>query len=118
MNAYELQALRHVFGMTVTECADWIAPDDGVTAWHEWESGEREIPANVVEQMQEMRRKRKIHRNALIKKINDRIGNNTMRFFPDLVTFQTVYSDGNFLDWKIYQSVAAELYADDLEHLC
>ncbi|EEZ5177774.1 DUF1870 family protein, partial [Escherichia coli] len=26
--------------------------------------------------------------------------------------------DGNFIDWKIYQSVAAELYAHDLERLC
>ncbi|ENY7060027.1 DUF1870 family protein, partial [Shigella sonnei] len=25
---------------------------------------------------------------------------------------------GNFIDWKIYQSVAAELYAHDLERLC
>ncbi|MCR9029946.1 YdiL family protein, partial [Citrobacter amalonaticus] len=25
---------------------------------------------------------------------------------------------GSFLDWKIYQSVAAELYAHDLERLC
>ncbi|WP_250554039.1 Aca2/YdiL-like domain-containing protein, partial [Escherichia coli] len=24
--------------------------------------------------------------------------------------FQQVYPDGNFIDWKIYQSVAAELY--------
>ncbi|HAP1855781.1 TPA: DUF1870 family protein, partial [Escherichia coli] len=28
------------------------------------------------------------------------------------------YPDGNFIDWKIYQSVAAELYAHDLERLC
>ncbi|HCT3414368.1 TPA: DUF1870 family protein, partial [Escherichia coli] len=30
----------------------------------------------------------------------------------------TSYPDGNFIDWKIYQSVAAELYAHDLERLC
>ncbi|MDM8767969.1 YdiL family protein, partial [Escherichia coli] len=42
----------------------------------------------------------------------------TMRFFPDLTAFQQVYPDGNFIDWKIYQSVAAELYAHDLERLC
>ena len=53
-----------------------------------------------------------------VEKINNRIGNNTMRFFPDLTAFQQVYPDGNFIDWKIYQSVAAELYAHDLERLC
>ncbi|HAJ1442752.1 TPA: DUF1870 family protein, partial [Escherichia coli] len=25
MNAYELQALRHIFAMTIDECATWIA---------------------------------------------------------------------------------------------
>ncbi|EMC6798048.1 DUF1870 family protein, partial [Escherichia coli] len=35
-----------------------------------------------------------------------------------LTAFQRVYPDGNFIDWKIYQSVAAELYAHDLERLC
>ncbi|EOS8599043.1 DUF1870 family protein, partial [Escherichia coli] len=24
MNAYELQALRHIFAMTIDECATWI----------------------------------------------------------------------------------------------
>ena len=61
MNAYELQALRHVFAMTIDECVSWIS---------------------------------------------------------DLTDFQSVYRDGSFLDWKIYQSVAAELYAHDLERLC
>ena len=61
---------------------------------------------------------RKKHLHAIIEKINNRIGNNTMRFFPDLTAFQQVYPDGNFIDWKIYQSVAAELYAHDLERLC
>ncbi|MGK3572864.1 DUF1870 family protein, partial [Escherichia coli] len=42
--------------------------------------------------------------HAIIEKINNRIGNNTMRFFPDLTAFQQVYPDGNFIDWKIYQS--------------
>ncbi|MFS6889167.1 DUF1870 family protein, partial [Escherichia coli] len=75
-------------------------------------------PDRVVEQLLAMRQQRKKHLHAIIEKINNRIGNNTMRFFPDLTAFQRVYPDGNFIDWKIYQSVAAELYAHDLERLC
>lgn len=118
MNAYELQALRHVFAMTVEECVSWIAPEYNVTAWQQRENGESEIPPAIVETLMEMRRKRKLRINAIVEKINNRIGNNTMRFFPELTDFQEVYRDGRFLDWKIYQSVAAELYAHDLEHLC
>ncbi|HAT7506383.1 TPA: DUF1870 family protein, partial [Citrobacter braakii] len=39
-------------------------------------------------------------------------------FFPDLNSFQAVYQHDDFLDWKIYQSAAVELYAHDLERLC
>ncbi|QJT81429.1 YdiL family protein [Kosakonia sp. MUSA4] len=118
MNAYELQALRHIFAMSIEECVIWIAPQHNAQTWQEWENGESEIPADIVEKLLEMRKKRQSHLNALIKRINNRIGNNTMRFFADLTAFQTVYHDGNYLDWKVYQSVAAELYAHDLEHLC
>lgn len=34
MNALELQAIRHIFAMTVEESARYIARDDNVVAWH------------------------------------------------------------------------------------
>ncbi|CAD7564252.1 MULTISPECIES: YdiL family protein [Citrobacter] len=118
MNALELQAFRHIFAMTVEESAMYISRDHNVAAWHQWESGEREIPEDITRICAEMKAMRKLRINAIIDKINNRIGNNTMRFFPDFISFQTVYQHDNFLDWKIYQSAAAELYAHDLERLC
>ncbi|PTA91571.1 MULTISPECIES: YdiL family protein [Kosakonia] len=118
MNAYELQALRHILAMSIEECATWIAPDNTAAEWQAWEKGEKAIPADIVEKLQALRKKRQSHINALIQRINNRIGNNTMRFFVDLAAFRTIYHDGDYLDWKVYQSVAAELYAHDLEHLC
>ncbi|MDA8499464.1 MULTISPECIES: YdiL family protein [unclassified Citrobacter] len=118
MNALELQAIRHIFAMTVEESAAYIARDGDIVAWQQWESGEKEIPENIARICTEMKAKRKLRINAIIEKINNRIGNNTMRFFPDLVSFQAVYSHDNFLDWKIYQSAAVELYAHNLERLC
>lgn len=117
MNAYELQALRHIFAMTIDECATWIAQTGDSESWRQWENGKCAIPERVVEQLLAMRQQRKTS-SCHHREINNRIGNNTMRFFPDLTAFQRVYPDGNFIDWKIYQSVAAELYAHDLERLC
>ena len=102
MNALELQAIRHIFAMTVEESARYIARDNNVSAWQQWEKGEREIPEDIIRICSEM----------------NRIGNNTMRFFPDLNAFQAVYHHDGFLDWKIYQSAAVELYAHDLERMC
>lgn len=118
MNALELQAIRHIFAMTVEESAMYISRDHNVAAWQQWENGEREIPEDITRICAEMKARRKLRINAIIEKINSRIGNNTMRFFPDLISFQAVYQHDDFLDWKIYQSAAVELYAHDLERLC
>jgi hypothetical protein len=118
MNAFELQAFRHLFALSIEESAIYIAGDGNVTAWQQWENGDRDIPEIIVQRCAEMKAKRKLRINAIIEKINNRIGNNTMRFFPDLMSFQAVYHDDNFLDWKIYQSTAVELFAHDLERLC
>lgn len=118
MNALELQAIRHIFAMTVEESAMYISRDHNVAAWQQWENGEREIPEDITRICAEMKARRKLRINAIIEKINNRIGNNTMRCFPDLISFQAVYQHDDFLDWKIYQSAAVELYAHDLERLC
>ncbi|EBS7634964.1 DUF1870 family protein [Salmonella enterica] len=118
MNALELHALRRIFDMTIEECAIYIAVDNNPTAWQRWESGAATIPSEIITSLREMKAKRQRHINAIIDKINHRIGNNTMRYFTDLSSFQTIYTDGDFIDWKIYQSVATELYAHDLERLC
>ena len=49
MNAYELQALRHIFAMTIDECATWIAQTGDSESWRQWENGKCAIPDRVVE---------------------------------------------------------------------
>ncbi|CRY54105.1 Domain of uncharacterised function (DUF1870) [Yersinia intermedia] len=123
MNYLELQALRQLFFMSIEESAQFILGDNieeikKVQMWQQWENGEQEIPVAVIETLTSMNEKRRKRINAIIDKINNRIGNNTMRFFPDYEAFRSIYPDGDFLEWKIYQSVAAELYSHDLERLC
>ncbi|QTF07330.1 YdiL family protein [Brenneria izadpanahii] len=118
MNHLELQALRQLFFMSVDEAANYIAGDNNTEMWRQWEKGEKGIPLSVIDTLTLMNKKRKERINAIIEKINNRIGNNTMRFFPDFDAFRSVYIEGDYLEWKIYQSVAAELYSHNLERLC
>ncbi|AKP35237.1 YdiL family protein [Yersinia aleksiciae] len=123
MNYLELQALRQLFFMSIDESAHYIvgkgiADSKNTKMWQQWENGEQEIPTAVIETLTLMNEKRRKRINAIIEKINNRIGNNTMRFFPDYQTYHSIFPDGDFLEWKIYQSVAAELYSHDLERLC
>ncbi len=41
-----------------------------------------------------------------------------MRLLLIYLLFQSILYRGIFIEWKIYQSVAAELFAHDLERLC
>ncbi len=66
MNAYELQALRHIFAMTIDECATWIAQTGDSESWRQWENGKCAIPDRVVEQLLAMRQQRKKHLHAII----------------------------------------------------
>ena len=59
MNAYELQALRHIFAMTIDECATWIAQTGDNESWRQWENGKCAIPDCVVAQLLAMRQQRK-----------------------------------------------------------
>lgn len=87
MNALELQAIRHIFAMTVEESAMYISRDQAMLPLRQqWENGEREIPEDITRICAEMKARRKLRINAIIEKINNRIGNNTMRFFPDLIS--------------------------------
>lgn len=118
MNQLELKALRQLFFMSIEEAATYIANSTESECWRLWESGSLPIPSEVIDTLTLMNKKRKQRLNAIIEKINNRIGNNTMRFFSDYEDFRTVYTEGDYIEWKIYQSVAAELYAKNLERLC
>lgn len=61
---------------------DRIAQTGDSESWRQWENGKYAIPDRVVEQLLAMRQQRKKHLHAIIEKINNRIGNNTMRFSP------------------------------------
>ncbi|KHN59002.1 hypothetical protein OI70_06730 [Dickeya fangzhongdai] len=118
MNHLELLAMRQLFLLSVDEAAYYIAEDGNNEQWVMWERGERKIPLLIVEKIESMNKERKRRISAIIEKINNRIGNNTMRYFTDFDDFLSVYTDGDFLEWKVYQSVANELYSRDLERLC
>ncbi|QIZ49125.1 DUF1870 family protein [Dickeya zeae] len=118
MNHLELLAMRQLFLLSVDEAAYYIANHGNNEQWVMWERGEQEIPVLIVEQFESMNQERKRRISAIIEKINNRIGNNTMRSFTDFNDFLSVYPDGDFLEWKVYQSVANELYSRDLERLC
>lgn len=94
MNALELQALRRIFDMTIEECTIYITQDNNSATWQRWEAGDIPISPEIIARLKEMKARRQRRINAIVDKINNRIGNNTMRYFPDLSSFQSIYTEG------------------------
>ncbi len=53
------RALRHIFAMTIDECATRIAQTGDSESWRQWENGKYAIPDRVVEQLLAMRQQKK-----------------------------------------------------------
>jgi galactose-1-phosphate uridylyltransferase len=118
MTNIELQALRRLFMLTIDEAAKYIASDVSPNQWQAWEQGEESIPDEVVENIQKLRNERKDKVARIIEKINNRIGNNTIRYFMTFEDFHKVNPELNVLSWRLHQSIATELYFRGLETLC
>jgi len=118
MNHLELQALRHIFFLSLEEAANYIANDNDVAAWQRKESGTEPVSEAITHHFDALLLQQQHHMNAIIDKINSRIGNNTMKYFSDFDEFQRACPGGDRLAWNTYQSVAAELYSRGLERLC
>ncbi len=64
-----------------------------------------------------MKAERQRRINAIVDKINNRIGNNTMRYFPDLSSFQSIYTEGILSSGKFINLLLPN-FSHDLERLC
>ncbi|VDZ94349.1 putative cytoplasmic protein [Salmonella enterica subsp. enterica] len=86
--------------MTIEECTIYITQDNNSATWQRWEAGDIPISPEIIARLKEMKARRQRRINAIVDKINNRIGNNTMRYFPDLSSFQSIYTEGDLSSGK------------------
>lgn len=117
MTNLELQAYRRFLMLKVSEASEYIGKTDPKT-WHDWEQGVVPVPEFVDIAMQDLKKLRSEKINIIINSINDRVGNNTIRYFMTYAEFQKVNPDLDVIQWRLHQSIATELYFRGLEKLC
>ncbi|GAA5105198.1 YdiL family protein [Orbus sasakiae] len=117
MTNIELQAYRRFFMLKVSEASEYIG-NSSAEVWHEWEQGKAEIPAQVIDEMRNLKTRRQNKIAAIIADINNRIGSNNIRYFLTFEDFKKVNPSLSVLDWRLHQSIATELYFRGLEKLC
>lgn len=117
MTNLELQAYRRFLMLKVSEASEYIGKTDSKT-WHDWEQGIASIPEYVANGMKDLKKNRNDKINIIINSINDRVGNNSIRYFMTYDEFKKINPSLDVIQWRLHQSIATELYFRGLEKLC
>lgn len=118
MNCYELQALRKLFMLDVSEAAKLIGGVSNRT-WQYWEAGRSPVPDDVAEEMWFWNgwrddlleiRLGQCHTGSEEELIK-------LNYYKTLDDFEKRTGKRNVITWRISQSIAAQLYSERLCNL-
>ncbi|WP_338729031.1 DUF1870 family protein (plasmid) [Shewanella baltica] len=107
MNNYQLQALRKLLMLDVSEAAEVIGGVSNRT-WQYWESGRSLVPDDVKKRICALYELRVF----LISQIRN-AKPNQLRWYHTYDSFITDYPQSDSVHWRLHQSVLAQVYADN-----
>ncbi|HBN53047.1 MAG TPA: DUF1870 domain-containing protein [Stenotrophomonas sp.] len=104
MNSKELQAARKLLMLEASEAAEFIG-NVSVRSWQYWETGQRTIPADVIDRIGDLLRMRRDMIGAIDSAAPS--GQLQLRYFSSLGEFRSAHADGTVLGWRLHQSAVA-----------
>lgn len=106
MNNRELQALRKLFFLSVTEAAEHIG---GVSArsWQHWESGKYSVPDDVSKKMNDLANHRLNMIEACEEVMNEHDLSTNIDYDISFESYESRHSGSSLIDWRMAQSVAS-----------
>lgn len=116
MTNKELQALRKLLMLDVSEAAEYIGKLKSPRAWQYWEAGRSPVPDDVVNSMLDLGDKRLTMIDELEKQIK-KSPNNQPVYYLHFEDFQEKQPKGTVIDWRLGQSVAAYFYGEGISDL-
>lgn len=117
MNCYELQALRKLFMLDVSEAAELIGKVSNRT-WQYWEADRSPVPDDVAEEMMLWN----CWRDDLLDIRIDQCKAEDeepikLNYYKTLDDFEKRTGKRNVITWRLSQSIAAQLYSERLCNL-
>lgn len=112
MNNLELQAARKLLMLDVTEASEEIA---GVSprSWQYWESGQRTIPEDVINEMQALLSIRTAKIDELAELLEKVDGTKIqLSYYLSFEQYQEKHPEARKMQWRIEQSVAALYFTE------
>lgn len=106
LNNHELQAMRKLLMLDVSEAAELIGKVSNRT-WQYWEAGRNKVPADVDMEMYALVSQMQECINGAFEEDND-----VIKWYHTFEDFQKDYEKGNHVWWKVHQAVCGQLFAD------
>lgn len=115
INRFELQAIRKLLMLDVTEAAQEIG-NVSPRSWQYWESGERPIPSDVDMEMYGLVQQRNEVISEIIEAEQD---DDPQKWYPTFEQFLVDYPGSHKMWWRVHQSVVSFLFCEggDIELL-
>lgn len=116
LNNHELQAMRKLLMLDVSEAAELIGKVSNRT-WQYWESGRSPVPLDVGTEIYALKSQLEECVSGILR-ANEQDSN--VRWYHTFEDFQKDYPNQNKAWWKLHQAVCAEMFAnmgDDIELL-
>ncbi|ELO1828346.1 DUF1870 family protein [Vibrio cholerae] len=107
MNHLQLKQIRQLLFLSTKEAASLSSAT--IRSWQRYEDGTRSFPKEVKSKMIKLIEKR----NRLISNFDE--SNPNCRFFETLDAFWEAGGRGDLIDWRIAQSVSAEVLSKKLK---
>ncbi len=106
MNNRELQALRKLFFLSVTEAADHIG---GVSArsWQHWETGKYSVPDDVSKKMDELADRRLNMIEVCENVMSEHNVAADIDYDLSFESYKSMHKESTVIDWRLAQSVAS-----------
>lgn len=113
MNHCELQALRKLLMIDVSEAAEHIGKVSART-WQYWESSRYKIPEDVIVAVKLLVQKRQVLLDQLKNKCEVALKKSqhyNIPYYQTFASFQEKHTKSDAVTWRIHQSVAAAILA-------
>lgn len=113
MNHCELQALRKLLMIDVSEAAEHIGKVSART-WQYWESSRYKIPEDVIVAVKLLVQKRQTLLDQLKNKCEialEKIQHYSIPYYQTFASFQEKHAKSDVITWRIHQSAAAAILA-------
>jgi len=113
MNNKELQALRLLFTLSVTEASEHIAKLKSSRSWQHWEAGKYSVKDDVASFMLKIADARM----NTIEEIENKLSTDNNICLDYYMTFREYSLDfpqGTIIDWRVSNSISAYFFAEGL----